>query len=49
MGTAVGAASKQEKYPKEGKEDPKSEQKEKVRYCWVSVVVSVGLVLLPVV
>ena len=46
MGTA---ANKKEKCPKEGKEDQKREQKERVHPGLVPGVVFVGLLLLPVV
>lgn len=49
MGIAARAANKTEKYPKEGMEDPKSEQKKKVHSRRAPVLVVAGLLLLPVV
>lgn len=45
MRTAAGAANKKEKCPKEGKEDPKNKQKEKVHSCWVPVIAGLFLLL----
>lgn len=39
IGTAARAVSKEEKYPKECKEDPKNKKKEKINPCWVPLVV----------
>lgn len=49
MGAAARGANKKEKYPKEGKENPKSEQNDRVHPGWVPVVVFAGMLLLRVV